>query len=128
MKGAKQNGADVAHFPEACLSGYAGNDLNSYTGFDWELLDKSTPQVLDLARQLGLWVFLGSTHRLTGKHKPHNSLYIINNQGRLIDRYDKMFCAGDRLGHSGELAHYSPGDHFTTFKIKGFDIQTGPIK
>ncbi len=26
MRAAKTQGADVAHFPEACLSGYAGND------------------------------------------------------------------------------------------------------
>jgi deaminated glutathione amidase len=32
---ARDRGADVAHFPEACLSGYAGVDFASHEGFDW---------------------------------------------------------------------------------------------
>ncbi len=116
---AKDQGADVVHFPEACLSGYAGHDFASYRGFNWGQLAKSTPHVLALARELEVWVLLGSTHKLTGKNKPHDSVYIVNDRGELIDRYDKMFCAGDRLGKTGDLAHYSPGDHFSVFNIKG---------
>ena len=119
MGRAKEQGADVVHFPEACLSGYAPHDFASYKGFDWKTLEESTPQVLEHARDQQLWVVLGSVHRLTGKNKPHNSLYIINDRGKLVDRYDKMFCASDRLGKTGELAHYSPGNHFSVFKIKG---------
>jgi deaminated glutathione amidase len=36
-----------------------------------------------------------------------------------VDRYDKMFCAGDRSEETGDLAHYSPGSHFSVFSIKG---------
>jgi len=75
--------------------------------------------VLDLARELRIWVLLGSSHRLTAPHKPHNSLYIIDDRGRIVDRYDKMFCAGDRSEETGDLAHYSPGIHFSVFTIKG---------
>ena len=66
-----------------------------------------------------LWVILGSTHRLTGRHKPHDSVYIINHRGVIVDRYDKMFCSGDRKGRTGDLAHYSPGNHFTVFTLEG---------
>ncbi len=118
IRGAKDRDADVVHFPEACLSGYAGHDFRSYKGFNWRKLQESVPQVLELAHELGIWVILGSTHRLTGNHKPHNSLYIINDRGKLVDRYDKMFCAGDRLSKKGELAHYSSGNHFCVFNIK----------
>ncbi len=116
---AKDRGAHVAHFPEASLSGYAGVDFPSHEGFDWPLLRECTQRVLDLARQFRIWVILGSAHRLTGDHKPHNSLYIIDDRGELVDRYDKMFCAGDRSGTVGDLAHYTPGDHFSVFSIKG---------
>lgn len=119
IRNAKDRGADVAHFPEACLSGYAGRDLTSYRGFNWRRLWESAQQVLELAKELQIWVILGSAHRLTGRNKPHNSLYIVNDRGKLIDRYDKMFCTGDRLGKTGELAHYSPGSHFSVFTIKG---------
>ena len=120
MRIAWKRGARIAHFSEACLSGYAGSEFNSFKRFDWDLLLQSTRQVMALAGQLRLWVILGSAHRLTGRHKPHNSLYIINDRGRIVDRYDKMFCTGDRSGRTGDLAHYTPGSHFCVFTVGGF--------
>jgi predicted amidohydrolase len=119
IRTAKDRSADVAHFPEACLSGYAGVDFASFEGFDWSLLEECTRRVLDLARESGIWIILGSSHRLTAPHKPHNSLYIIDDRGEIVDRYDKMFCAGDPSEKTEDLAHYSPGDHFIIFTIKG---------
>ncbi|HEV7628190.1 MAG TPA: carbon-nitrogen hydrolase family protein [Streptomyces sp.] len=119
MRFARERGADIAHFPEACLSGYAGADFDSCSGLDWELLETLTRRVMQLAGELGLWVVLGSTHPLTGDHKPHNSLYIIDSYGSLVDRYDKRFCAGDSEGRTGDLAHYTPGDHSSVFTVGG---------
>ena len=113
MKSAKKCGADIAHFPETALSGYAGTEFNSFETFDWDLLTKSTREIMAVASQLRLWVILGSSHRLTGTNKPHNSVYIINDQGKLVDRYDKRFCT------TGDLKHYSPGNHFSVFEIDG---------
>jgi deaminated glutathione amidase len=56
MRTAKRRGADVAHFPEAALSGYAGTDFESFAGFDWDELDRATSEVLRCARQVGIWV------------------------------------------------------------------------
>src|SRR5215813_8569119 len=64
MQHAREQGADVAHFPEACLSGYASADLESYDGFDWQLLHEYTYQLIALAGELELWTILGSTHQL----------------------------------------------------------------
>ena len=119
MKAAKSRGAHVAHFSELCLSGYAGVDMESMQGFDWDLLQHAHRQVAERARELKMWVVVGSAHRLSGRHKPHNSLYIIDDGGRLVERYDKMFCVGDRSGKTSDLAHYSPGSHFSVFEIKG---------
>ena len=119
IRTAKDRGADVAHFPEACLSGYAGTDFASFQGFDWPLLEECVRRVLGLARESRMWVVLGSAHRLTTPHKPHNSLYVIDDRGRIVDRYDKMFCAGDRSEETGDLAHYTAGSHFSVFAIKG---------
>ncbi len=66
--------ADVAHFPEACLSGYAGADIASTEEVDWDLLRHSTRRARDLAGDLGMWVVLGSTDRLTPPHKPARPL------------------------------------------------------
>ena len=119
MKAAKNRGAHVAHFSELCLSGYAGVDMESMQGFDWDLLQDAHRQVAERARELKMWVVVGSAHRLSGRHKPHNSLYIIDDRGCLVERYDKMFCVGDRSGKTSDLAHYSPGSHFSVFEIKG---------
>ena len=62
----------------------------------------------------GFWVVMGSAHPLTQPHKPHNSLYLISPAGKIVDRYDKRFCT------PGDLDVYTPGDHFVTFKLKGF--------
>lgn len=119
MRDAEARGGDVAHFPEACLSGYAGADVASHEGFDWPALAAAVREVAALAAELRLWVVLGSAHRLTGGNKPHNSLYIIDDRGRIRDRYDKRFCSGDASGRTGDLAHYTPGDHACVFEIGG---------
>ena len=121
MRTAKERGADVAHFCEAGLSGYAGNDFTSFDGFDWDLLLTCSQRITEEARSLQLWVLLGSAHRLSGRHKPHNSVYVIDDKGRIVERYDKMFCSGDKSGRTGDLSHYSPGDHVCTFKVKGVE-------
>jgi len=124
LKQAATKKADVVHFSEACLSGYAGRELTTFQGFDWEQLHESTEVVQATARKLGLWVILGSTHRLSGRHKPHNSLYIIDPQGQIADRYDKRFCCSGTDGKGHDLKYYTPGNHFSTFDIKGIRCGT----
>ena len=105
--------ADVVHFPECALPGYPGTDMMSMENFDWDELHRMTDSVMSLAKKLNIWVIMGSLHRLSGNNKPHNSLYVINPEGKITDRYDKRFCTGT------DLEYCSPGDHFVTFKIKG---------
>ncbi|MDI5980024.1 carbon-nitrogen hydrolase family protein [Amycolatopsis magusensis] len=113
MRTARQRGARVAHFPECALSGYAVADFESHDGFDWPALEDAVGRIGELAAELRMWVVLGSAHRLSEGNKPHNSLYLIDDAGELVDRYDKRFCA------SVDLAHYSPGDHRSVFTIDG---------
>ena len=119
MRRAKEHGAHIVHFCEGALSGYAGTDFDSFEGLDWNSLRECSLEVRDCARDLGIFVLFGSAHRLTGRRKPHNCVYVLDVRGRIIDRYDKRFCAGDRSGAAGDLAHYSPGDHACVFTIEG---------
>lgn len=119
MRETKTVGAHVVHFCEGALSGYAGRDFGSFRGFDWPLLKSCTLEIMELAADLKLWVLLGSSHPLSGRRKPHNSVYVIDDKGKIIDRYDKRFCSGNRSGRTGDLAHYTPGDHHCIFTIKG---------
>jgi deaminated glutathione amidase len=59
----------------------------------------------------------GTCHARSGPHKPHNSLYMIDDRGGIVDHYDKTFCAGDRAEDTDDLAHYSPGGHLGAFEI-----------
>lgn len=113
MAEAKRRRADVVHFSECALSGYAGSEFDSWDGYPWPTLREETETILAEARRLRLWTLLGSTHPLTAPHKPHNALYIIDPRGKIIDRYDKRFLT------TGDLDHYSPGDHWTIFDLGG---------
>lgn len=112
---------DVVHFSECALSGYAGVDIPNIAALDWDALVAATQDVQAAAKRHKLWVLLGSTHRLSGTNKPHNCVYVIDNRGQIVDRYDKRFCTGlnARPRPTMDLAHYSPGDRFVTFRVKG---------
>ncbi|MHC5089116.1 MAG: nitrilase-related carbon-nitrogen hydrolase, partial [Planctomycetota bacterium] len=64
MQQAADAGADIVHFPECALSGYASVDFESFAGYDWDLLKDKTTEIIELAGQLKLWAVLGSSHRL----------------------------------------------------------------
>jgi deaminated glutathione amidase len=57
---ASRRGARVAHFPEGALSGYAGTDFETFAGFDWDRLSEAIAEIAEHARQLGIWVVVGS--------------------------------------------------------------------
>src|SRR6266536_2494116 len=87
-------GADIAHFSEAALSGYAGVDIVSSAAIDWNRLIAATQSIQAAAKKHRLWVLLGSAHRLSKGIKPHNSVYVIDSKGDIVERYDKRFCTG----------------------------------
>jgi predicted amidohydrolase len=111
LQKASKAGADIVHFSECALSSYVGTDFSSFDDYYWSLLKEETEKIISLAGKLGLWVVLGSTHRLTEPNKPHNSLYLIGHKGKIVDRYDKRFCT------KGDLRRLTPGDHFVYFTI-----------
>lgn len=113
MTESKLKRADIVQFPECSLSGYPGTDMMTMKDFNWDELHSMTDSIRSLADRLNIWVVLGSLHRLSGNKKPYNCLYVIDPDGKLIDRYDKRFCT------SSDLEYCSPGDHFVKFKLKG---------
>lgn len=120
MKQAAEQKADIVHFPECALSGYAGADMPDTSGIDWDALTDATRDVQAAAKEHRQWVLLGSTHRLSGANKPHNSVYVINSQGRLLDRYDKRFCTGtDGRRPTFDLSHFTPGNRSVVFRVRG---------
>lgn len=113
LQKAKKLGADIVHFSECALSGYAGVDFENLDGYNWDKLIEETKKIMARAAEMQLWIVLGSSHKLTSPNKPHNCLYLINPQGQIADRYDKRFCT------ERDLNYYTPGNRFVTFEING---------
>lgn len=110
---ARKAKAEIVHFSECALSGYVGTDFPNFDGYDWPLLKEETLSIMELAGKLGVWVVLGSTHPLTPPNKPHNSLYLINPRGKIVDRYDKRF------GTPGDVRRLTSGNRFVNFTLNG---------
>lgn len=114
MAKARQLGADIAHFHEACLTGYLTRDEAPRFGqYDRAVLKEAVLSICEQARKLKMWALVGSAHPLTPPHKPTNCLYLIGPDGRIRDRYDKRFCT------RGDLNVYQPGNRVVTFSLHG---------
>jgi len=57
---------------------------------------------------------LGCAHRLSSPNRPHNSLYIISDRGKIQARYDKRRCSNNEINN-----WYSPGFDACVFDIDG---------
>lgn len=115
LRKAAAAGARLAHFPEGFVSGYAVADVADWDDVDWSDVRDELEQLATLAGELGIWVVVGSAHRLTAPHRPHNSLYVISDDGRLVDRYDKRKCS-----HTEISRFYTPGFEPVVFDVDGF--------
>ncbi|MDX2431505.1 MAG: carbon-nitrogen hydrolase family protein [Bacteroides sp.] len=84
-----------------------------YSTLNAQFEQSSDTSNMRLASALDIWVILGSIHELGEGFKPMNSLYVINPDGMIEDRYDKRFCT------EGDLEHFSAGEHFSVVNIQG---------
>jgi predicted amidohydrolase len=115
MQEARSSGASIIHFPEAAVSGCSKAHIKAWDRFDWEALADELHSTADLARELGLWVVVGSCHRLTPPNRPHNSLYVISARGVIATRYDKRF-----LSHTEVTGWHTPGQRPSVFEVGGW--------
>ena len=115
MREAAKGKARLVHFPEGMLSGYAKNPIMDWAEVDWALVRKELESVMALAAKLKIWVVLGSSHPLTPPRWPHNSLYVISDEGQLVTRYDKRI-----VSHTEITKFYTPGSEPVTFEVDGF--------
>jgi predicted amidohydrolase len=110
---AKNEKADLIHFSETCLGGYAGSEFDSWDGYDWNLQETTEREILELAKELGIGIIYGSNHRISGGDI-RNSLKYVSKHGQAVARYDKRFCT------ERDLTYYKSGSHFSSFEINGF--------
>lgn len=110
------NKADIIQFSEACLTGYPPKDIPSFEDYNWDELRAVTKEIMSLARENNIWVILGSAHFISKDEKPLNCLYIISNEGVIVDRYDKSMVT------KGDSKFYTPGNHLSIIELKGHKI------
>ena len=102
-------------FPEGMVSGYAKAQVQRWNDVDFGVVLEELEAVAALARDLSIWVVLGSAHPLTEPNRPHNSMYVIGDDGRVVDRYDKRL-----LSHTEVTRFYTPGFEPVVFEVDGY--------
>jgi predicted amidohydrolase len=115
MRRAAADGTRLIHFPEGFLSGYAKELIADWDDVDWAVVREELQAMAQLATELRMWVVLGSAHPLTPPNRPHNSLYVISDQGEVVNRYDKRFCSNTEITRC-----YSPGFEPVVFDVDGY--------
>src|SRR5262245_43709700 len=63
MQHARFGGAAIVHFPEGAMSGCSKAQIKAWDRVAWDALVDELIAVADLARELRLWVVVGSSHR-----------------------------------------------------------------
>ena len=124
MRQAHDDGARLIHVGEGATCG-PDKHLMSSTGpdeigpsdwdrVDWGGLHAELEAIATLAAELRLWTVFGSIHRLTPPHRPHNSLYVISDEGEVVTRYDERMLSNTKLRFL-----YTPGSEPVTFEVDG---------
>ncbi|MED7947404.1 carbon-nitrogen hydrolase family protein [Streptomyces sp. BE303] len=125
MRRAAAEGARLVQFPEGALvypdkrvvaTGPDGTLAPAdWSGAAWGVLREEAERIAALAGELRLWTVFGSLHPLTPPARPHNSLYVVSDQGEIVTRYDKRF-----LSHTELTYLYTPGRPApTVFDVDG---------
>lgn len=124
MREAHGAGARLVHFPEGAtcspnkriMSSSGPRDIgpSDWSRFEWAALRAELDAISALARELKLWTVFGSVHRLTPPHRPHNSLYVVSDRGKLVTRYDERMLSNTKISFM-----YAPGKTPVTFAVDG---------
>lgn len=124
MREAHAAGAKLVHFPEGALcapnkrilSCIGPDEIGSsdWSKVPWGIVRNELNAVRMLARELRLWTVFGSAHELTPPQRPHNSLYVLSDQGELVTRYDERMLSNTKIS-----LMYTPGSKPVTFDVEG---------
>jgi predicted amidohydrolase len=127
MTRAHDEGARLVQFGEGALCSPNKRLLSSdraivaaadWTRFAWAAQRRELEAIAAHAAALRLWTVVGAVHRLSEPHRPHNSLYVIDDHGRVVTRYDERMLSNTKISFM-----YSPGTSPITFDVE--DVRFG---
>ena len=110
---AKEIGADVIHFPECAISGYAPKHFGCFESYNWNELADHTQEILRFASKKQIWIILGSIRKIEGS-LPRICAFVISDKGKIVGIYDK------RRLYKREKELFSPGRKPCIVEINGF--------
>lgn len=124
MRQAHAAGAELLHlqegatcWPDKYILSESGPDTvgpAEWSKFQWTVLKRELEAIRKLAQDIGIWVVFGSVHQLTKEQRPHNSLYVISDQGELVTRYDERWLSNTKISFM-----YTPGTLPISFEVNG---------
>jgi predicted amidohydrolase len=124
MREAAAAAARLVHFTEGALC-FPSKQVMSSLGPDevgpsdwtkavWPVLDGELDQITRLAGELGIWTVIPSVHQQPDA-RPHNSMYVVSDKGRLVTRYDERALSTTKVSWM-----YTPGSEPVTFEVDGY--------
>jgi len=99
----------IVLFHEGCLSGYPNGE--QIGGLDFNRVREAEKRIKSLAKELHIAVLVGSASEEDGKY--YNYVLVINEEGRVLGRYEKSWRAGE--------PHYQAGSGPVIFTVAGVE-------
>jgi predicted amidohydrolase len=99
-------GVRVAVFPECALTGYDRDAVQSVSPAQ---LAAAETTIRNTCRELNIAAIVGSAYK-TPAHL-YNAALVINAKGELVERYAKVYLAGEKW--------FTPGNHIAYFELEG---------
>ena len=99
-------GVRVAIFPECALTGY---DRDAVTQVTPAQLASAEAALREACRRHNIAAIVGSAHKTP--NRIYNVALVINSKGELVERYAKVYLAGERW--------FTPGNHIAYFDLEG---------
>ena len=125
MQQAADAGARLVHFTEGAIcfpSKRVMSELgpdevgpSDWSRADWPVLQDELDRIAALSRELGIWTVIPSVHQLPVPRRPHNSMYVVSDQGKVVTRYDERTLSTTKITWM-----YTPGKEPVTFEVDGF--------
>jgi predicted amidohydrolase len=125
LQQAAADGARLVHFTEGAIcfpSKHVMSELGpdevgaaDWTKADWSAWQEELDRIAALVGELGIWAVVPSVHRLPAPDRPHNSMYVVSDQGKVVARYDERTLSTTKVTWM-----YSPGKQPVTFDVDGF--------